>query len=65
MVGAEEATDIVAISCHHLYGDEKNIWDWEYDTGLRGDEIGQTESITATGGDLYVKSGSFICLGAN
>ncbi|EEQ85171.2 uncharacterized protein BDCG_08440 [Blastomyces dermatitidis ER-3] len=53
----ERATDIVAISCHHLWGDETDIWDWEYDTGLRGDETGQMASVAATGGDLLICSG--------
>lgn len=58
----ERATDIVAISCHHFWGDETDIWDWEYDTGLRGDETGQMASVAATGGDLYVKTcTAFMC----
>lgn len=40
IVKAEESTNIIAISCHHLFGDDKNIWKWEYDTGLRGEETG-------------------------
>ncbi|EEH17204.2 hypothetical protein PABG_07291 [Paracoccidioides brasiliensis Pb03] len=53
----ERATDVMAICCHHLWGDETDIWDWEYDTGLRGDATGQAATVAATGGDLLICSG--------
>lgn len=64
MVKEEGPRDIVAIACYHLHGDENNTWHWMYDTGLRGVETHQTQSVSSTGKDLYVAR-DVLCLGTD
>lgn len=46
--------EIVAITCHHLGGDEDTQWKWEYDEGLRGRMTGKMIRIMANKNDMYV-----------
>jgi len=50
-------TELVAVTCYHLFGDENNLWEWEYDIGLRRDEVHQTEIVDVAGQDLILCNG--------
>jgi hypothetical protein len=47
---------LVGVSCTHLGGDERVSWIIEVDTRSRGDPMGKTVTVEATGGDMYLPS---------
>lgn len=43
------------MTCFHLLGDDSSCWEWEYDTGGRGEALGRTKAVSTSGRDVYVK----------
>ncbi|PGH31994.1 hypothetical protein GX50_05188 [[Emmonsia] crescens] len=52
-----EKTEVIAVTCFHLLGDDSSCWEWEYDTGGRGEALGRTKAVSTSGRDVIMCNG--------